>query len=121
MYKKAIVNNLIKLAGILGDIQAGISDTYNGTKERIFIPVGDKSESMSERLGYTLGELIGTPNTDNDDLGPYKDVVKHIKDTELAEAYLRAAADMRRKARIIKRKREEDEGLRSSVARSRFF
>ena len=121
MYKQAIVNNLIKLAGILGDIGSGISNTYSGAKEKIVLPVGDKSESLAERLGYNLGELIYDPNSDNDDLGPYKDVVKHIKDTELAEAYLREAANMRRKARILRRKKKEDENLRSEVARARFF
>lgn len=121
MYKRFIVNELIKQAGIISDIVSTPANIASGAKEYAFVPVGDKSESLSERLGYNLGELIYDANTDNDDLGPYKNVVKHIKDTEVAEAYLRAAASMRRKARILKRKKEEEESLRNEVSRARFF
>ena len=117
MYKQAIVNNLIKLAGILDTL----GSIPGGVRDNVVIPTGERSQSFAENAGYTLGELIGKPNDDNEDLGPYKDVVRHIKDTEVAEAYLRAAAKMRRKARILNRKREEDEGLRNSVVRSRLF
>lgn len=117
MYKQAIVNNLIKLAGIMDAIGA----LPGNVRDNIVVPTGEGSQSLAESAGYTLGELIGKPNDDNEDLGPYKDVVRHIKDTEVAEAYLRAAAKMRRKARILNRKREEDEGLRNSVVRSRLF
>ena len=117
MYKQYIISQLVKTAGIL----SGLSSGAKGTINNIVIPVGDKSESLAEHLGYNFGEMSGLGDDDNGELGPYKDVVQHLKDTELAEAYLRAAAILRRKTRIIKRKRELEEGLRSSVARSRFF
>lgn len=120
MYKKYFVSQLIKQAGILSLIGKGAAKGAKGTVNNILIPAADKTESLAETLGYNFGELTSVPDSDKE-LGPYKDVVQHLKDTELAEAYLRAAASLRRKARIIKRRRAEEEGLRSSVARSRFF
>lgn len=117
MYKRYIVNSLIKQASIMDTISA----IPGSVKDNIVIPTGDKSQSFSERLGYTVGGLLGSKADDTDNLGPYRDVVKAMKDTEVAETYLREAAKLRRKARILKRKREEEEGLRNSVARTRFF
>lgn len=120
MYKRIIVNNLIKQAGIIKDLIGGTGSLAGRTRDGIII-AGDNTESGMENAGYTLGQLISTPDKDNDDLGPFKDVVQHIKDTELAEAYLREAAAMRRKSRILKRKRDEEKSLRNSIASSRFF
>ena len=120
MYKQYIVNNLIKQAGILKDLVGGTGSVIGTTRDGLVI-AGNNTESSMENAGYTLGQLISSPDKDNDDLGPFKDVVQHIKDTEVAEAYLRAAAAMRRKTRILKRKREEEKSLRSSIASSRFF
>ena len=120
MYKQAIINSLLKQAGIIKDLIGGTGSVLGTTRDGI-IYAGDNTESGAESAGYTLGQLISSPDKDNDDLGPFKDVVKHIKDTELAEAYLREAAIMRRKARILRRKREEEKKLRNSIASSRFF
>jgi len=111
------VGDLIKMAGIIDSI----TSIPGKIKDKVFIPAGNSSESLSERIGYTLGEFMYKPEEDNDDLGPYKDVVQHIKDTEIAEAYLREAATMRRKARILRRKKEEAENLRGEIAGARFF
>ena len=117
MYKQYILSQLVKAAGIL----SSLSDGAKGTVNNIVIPAGEKTESLAEHLGYNFGEMSGLGDDDNGELGPYKDVVRHLKDTELAEAYLRAAAILRRKKRIIERRRALEEGLRNSVARSRFF
>lgn len=123
MYKQYILSQLVKEAGILADLSKGVSNGTKGTIANIVIPTADTSESLAEQLGYNISEAIMPKKTDGDDedLGPYKSVVRHLKDTELAEAYLRAAAILRRKTRILKKRRALEEGLRSSVARSRFF
>jgi len=123
MYKQYILSQLVKEASILSDLAGGASKGTRGTIANIVIPTADTTESLAERLGYNVSEAIMPKKTegDDEDLGPYKDVVQHMKDTELAEAYLRAAAILRRKTRIIKRRRALEEGLRNSVARSRFF
>lgn len=120
MYKRYILSQLVKQAGILADLAKGVSSGTKGTINNIIIPAGDNTESFAERLGYNFGELTSKPDKDNE-LGPYKDVVQNLKDTELAEAYLRAAAALRRKTRILKKRRAEEEELRRGVARSRFF
>lgn len=97
-----------------------IRDTVYGT----FNPFEDEASrqnSVAHSIGKELGSFFLPKVYDPDDLGPYEEYSNYIKDTEEGEMLLREAAELRRQARIFKRKKKREEQERDHAAASRYF
>lgn len=114
----------IKQAGILGALGSGAKATGNAlywTGNHMNPAASDLDNTYGYRISRALTEMLLPPayNPEND--GPYSEYTEFLKDTEEGDQYLREAAKLRRRARILLKQIAEAEKEKTRAAKSRYF
>lgn len=91
-------------------------DTFN-----VFETPEQRERSVAHSIGKEIGNFFLPKVYDPDDLGPYEEYSAYLKDTEEGDMLLREAAKLRRRARLIKRDREQQEKEKERASSSRYF
>ena len=76
---------------------------------------------MAYKLGQGFSDFFVPKVYDPDDLGPYEEYTRFLKDTEEGDMYLREAEKLRRRARVLKKLKLLEEETKRHASASRYF
>lgn len=86
-----------------------------------FVPESNRHESLTYNIGHELGDFFLPKIYDPEDLGPYEEYSNYLKATEKGDLLRREAAKLRRRARLLKKLRKQEEKEKEYASRSRYF
>lgn len=86
-----------------------------------FVPAEERRKSLAYSMGHELGDFFLPKIYDPEDLGPYEEYSKYLKETEAGDLLLREASKLRRRARLLKRLKKQEEKEKEYASRSRYF
>lgn len=81
----------------------------------------DIDNTYGYRISRAISELLLPKAYNPDNNGPYSEYTEFLKDTEEGDQYLREAAKLRRRARILLNQIAEAEKEKNRAAKSRYF
>ena len=99
---------------------ASIRDYIYGAFDPFATPV-DRHSSLTYNLGHEVGDFFLPKVYEPEDLGPYEEYSRYLKETETGDLLLREAAKLRRRARLLKKLRKQEEKEKEYASRSRYF
>lgn len=81
----------------------------------------DLEDTLGYRISRALTEWLSPKAYNPDNTGQFNEYTEFLKDTEEGDQYLREAAKLRRRARILLKQMAEAEEEKNRAARSRYF
>ena len=111
----------IKQAGILGGTAKATGSVLGWTGNNMNPVASDLENTYGYRISKALTEMLLPKAYNPDNNGPYSEYTEFLKDTEEGDQYLREAAKLRRRARILLKQIAEAEKEKNRAAKSRYF
>ena len=116
--------SIVKQAGLWDATKATgrfIGGTTKNTLDNLNPANSDVDNTAGYNIAKTLTEFFLPKAYNPENTGPYDEYTEFLKDTEEGDQYLREAAKLRRRARILLKQIEEEEKNKRHAAKSRYF